>query len=229
MKTWTEKVWTKSENIYTDILSLPFIKELSAGTLPTDKFARYIAQDELYLGGYGRQMFSLAELLKDPADREFFSEFARAGLEGEKAMHALLIEQFGIDTAASPSIVTSGYNSHSDKAISTGSPALGLAALLPCAWIYNRVGLDILRTSSLESNPYREWILEYGNEEFCEQTKSLLEMTDRIASEASSEERDEMDRIYLEGAIYEYAFWDYGYRGEEGSYEYLENPPKRWI
>lgn len=229
MKTWTEQVWTKSENIYNDILTLPFIKELSGGTLPVDKFSRYIAQDELYLAGYGKQMYALAELLKDPSDKEFFCEFARAGLEGEKAMHGLLIEQFGIKTKTEPSIVTSGYNAHSDKAIATGSPAIGLAAVLPCAWIYNRVGLDILKTSSTEGNPYREWILEYGNEDFCEQIDKLLKMTDKIASAATPEEREIMTRTYVEGAVYEYAFWDYGYRGEDGDYDYIKNTPAKWI
>ena len=84
-------------------------------------------------------------------------------------------------------------------------------------WIYNRVGLEILETARkngcLDGNPYKEWILEYGNEEFCAGVRSVLEMADRWAARADADTRKVMKTVYLEAARYEYDFWDYGYRG----------------
>lgn len=51
MKKWTEEAWAEASGIYADIIGHPFILKLADGTLPTEKFKRYIAQDELYLGG----------------------------------------------------------------------------------------------------------------------------------------------------------------------------------
>ena len=210
---WTLSVWEKSLPVYEAILAQPFIKELADGSLSAERFSRYIAQDELYLGTYGRQMFQIAGLLADPSEREMFIAFALSGIDGEKAMHQLLIEKYGIDCRVQPSNVTLGYNAHTQAAIDTGVKELALAAMLPCLWIYNRVGLDILANARLEGNPYKEWILEYGNEQFSSGVALILEMIDRWAETAPEELLARMDDLYLESARYEYAFWNYGYTG----------------
>ena len=213
LSSWTAQVWDAALPIYTDIINHPFIKELADGTLETARFDRYLAQDEVYVGNYGRQMFELAELIPDRAQHDMFCEFAKEGIEGEKAMHALLIERFGIDTAVKASPVTADYNTHTQAAIASGSKEIGLAAMLPCMWVYNEVGLHILKIASVEGNPYREWIQEYGNEAFTEGVASVLKLADEYAAAASPEIRGKMTQAYLEATKFEYWFWDYGYYG----------------
>ena len=216
-KTWTAEMWEESLPIYESILEQPFIRELADGSLSQERFSRYIAQDEIYLGNYGKQMEAFAELLDDADEKAMFKAFAEAGMESEKAMHQLLIERCDIDCDVQPSPVTLAYGEHSRKAIESGVKEIALAALLPCMWIYNRVGLDILDTARkkncLDGNPYKEWILEYGNEEYCAGVRSVLEMADRWAARADADTRKAMKTVYLEAARYEYDFWDYGYRG----------------
>ena len=216
-KTWTAEMWEESLPIYESILEQPFIRELADGSLSQERFSRYIAQDEIYLGNYGKQMEAFAELLDDAEEKAMFKAFAEAGMESEKAMHQLLIERCDIDCDVQPSPVTLAYGEHSRKAIESGVKEIALAALLPCMWIYNRVGLEILDTARkngcLDGNPYREWILEYGNEEYCAGVRSVLEMADRWAARADADTRKAMKTVYLEAARYEYDFWDYGYRG----------------
>ena len=140
-KTWTAEIWEESLPIYESILEQPFIRELADGSLSQERFSRYIAQDEIYLGNYGKQMEAFAELLDDADEKAMFKAFAEAGMESEKAMHQLLIERCGIDCDVQPSPVTLAYGEHSRKAIESGVKEIALAALLPCMWIYNRVGL----------------------------------------------------------------------------------------
>ena len=52
---WTKDVWAESARIFEGIKGLPFIKELADGSLDPSRFDRYIAQDEVYIGNYGRQ------------------------------------------------------------------------------------------------------------------------------------------------------------------------------
>ena len=219
---WTKEVWKKSSKIYNSILKLDFLKELSEGTLSNDIFARYIAQDEIYLKNYYHQMNMLADMMESTEDKELFIAFAKSGMEGEKALHDMLIDRYGIETKVEPSKVTSDYNAHICEGIATGDLCIALASVLPCMWIYNQVGLHILEHSKLDSNPYKEWILEYGQEEFTTGVNKVLRMIDSWASKADKETRERMDYYYLKAALYEYAFWDYGYHADAKSYNYTE-------
>ena len=214
--------------IFEKIKELPFIKELADGSLDPSRFDRYIAQDEVYLGNYGRQMFLLADMMTDPAQQEMFRLFAQTGLDGEKAMHELLIARFGIDTQVSSSEVTSAYNSHTQAAIDSGSKEVALAAMLPCMWIYNEVGHHIYDIASMDGNPYKEWVMEYQNEEFTAGVNAVLEIADGWAAAADDATRDKMSQAFLEAALFEYAFWDYGYNGPEKDYSYM-NSLEGWI
>lgn len=222
-KLWSRYIWRKSLKIYNAILELPFLKELSEGRLSNDIFGRYIAQDEIYLKNYYHQMFMLADLMSDPKQKELFVSFARSGMEGEKAMHDMLIGRFGVDTDIIASKVTSDYNEHICEGIATGNPCIALAAVLPCMWIYNQVGLHILNHARLEGNPFREWIMEYGQDEFTEGVNQALDLIDAWAPEADEDTLKKMEYYYLKAALYEYAFWDYGYYGDTKSYDYTES------
>ena len=222
-RSWSKEIWKKSVRIYDSILELEFLKELSEGSLSNDAFARYIAQDEIYLKNYYNQMYMLADLMEDAQDRNLFLSFAQSGMEGEKALHDMLIEKYGIDTEVEASMVTAGYNAHIREGIASGNPCVALASVLPCMWIYNQVGIHILNHSKLEGNPYKEWILEYGQEEFTTGVNKVLKMIDVWASKADSQTREMMDYYYLKAALYEYAFWDYGYHSDGKSYDYIDS------
>lgn len=212
-KKWTQEAWSGASGIYARIIGHPFIIELAAGTLDSARFNRYIAQDELYLGNYGRQMLAFASMVNDADRRVMFEDFARAGLEGERAMHELLIGRFGTDLKVDASPVTAAYNAHTEAALASGRLELALAALLPCMWVYNEVGRFIVSIADLDGNPYREWISEYSDDAFTEGVRAVLEMADGYAAAADDATRMEMTRLFVEAAQFEYDFWDYGYYG----------------
>ncbi len=225
---WTQEIWKKSAKIYNAIIQHVFIKELASGTLSVDRFNRYLAQDEVYIGNYGRQMFEFAEMIDNPEQKKFFLAFAQSGIDSEKVMHSLLISRFGADVKVKSSIVTTMYNNHTQMAIQSKSKEISLAALLPCAWVYNEVGKHILQIAKIDDNPYKEWILEYGNENFTAGVNSLLTLIDDWAETIDESTRNVMSKVFLEATLFEYAFWDYGYYGDEKSYVYV-NDLKKWI
>ena len=173
-------------------------------------------------------MFLLADMMTDPAQQEMFRLFAQTGLDGEKAMHELLIARFGIDTEVTASTVTATYNNHTQSAIDTGSKEVALAAMLPCMWIYNEVGQYIYSIASMEGNPYKEWVMEYQNEEFTAGVNAVLAIADEWAAAADDDTRAKMTKAFLEAALFEYAFWDYGYSGPDKDYSYM-NSLTEWI
>ena len=173
---WTSHIWEKSQPVYKAIISLPFIAELAYGTLPADKFIRYLEQDEIYCRNFDRQLLQFAESIPDPEERAFFKAFAQASIDSEDAMHQLLIEQYGIDSTALPSRVTLEYYAHTQEALDAGVKEVTLAAMLPCLWLYNCVGYDILHNANLEGNPYKDWIAAYGDEEYTAGMNRVLEI-----------------------------------------------------
>ena len=66
----------------------------------------------------------------------------------------------------------------------------------------------------MEGNPYREWIEEYGNEDFSAAVGKVLDLIDLYASLTDEATRKEMTLQFVEGVQFEYHFWDYEYRGE---------------
>ena len=225
---WSQKIWRESNKIYNAIIEQDFIKELAKGRLSIDKFSRYIAQDELYLKEYYPQMLKVAEMLYPADSQQLFKEIALSGMEGEKLMHNFLIDKYGIESCSSASEVTSGYLNTINEGIASDNICIALAVMLPCMWIYNQVGLHILKIADLDNNPYKEWIMEYGNEEFTQGVNSVLDIIDNLANSADNDTINKMSHYYLRAALFEYAFWDYGYNGESKSYDY-SNSLKEWI
>lgn len=218
---WSESAWKAAQKVYEAILEQPFLKEMAEGTLSAERFHRYLAQDEIYLGNYAREMYALAEIIPDPQQKALFAGFARESLESEKMMHTMLIERFGFDTSAEASVVTKTYNARTLAYLATGSRELGLASMLPCSWVYNEVGLDVLRIARMEGNPYGEWMAEYSNEEYTKGVKMLIDLADEWAAAASEEVRAAMTKAFVEATVFEYAFWDYAYNGESKNYDYI--------
>ena len=211
---WTKEIWEASLPIYERILAHPFIKELADGTLEMERFVRYLAQDEIYIRNYGEEMFLMADMMPSEEMRTMFRAFAEEGMAAEAAMHQMLIDRFGIETRVATSEVTAGYMAHTRGHIESKSLAHAMAAMLPCMWIYNEVGLYIYAHRTTAPNPYADWVATYASEDFTEGTRMILDLCDKIAEEASAEVREEMNEAFLIAAEYEWAFWDWGYYGE---------------
>ena len=89
----------------------------------------------------------------------------------------------------------------------------GLAALLPCFWIYREVGIHIHKNSA-DNNPYQKWIDTYSGEEFAKIVQDMIDLTDRSADIASPEIRKLMLQAFVHSTNLEWMFWDGAYNLE---------------
>lgn len=218
MMSWSENIWKRGMSQYERILRHPFLHGLADGTLAPERFARYMAQDELYLPAYCSLMHRLAGLMPDEEDRSFMHTFADAGGESEREMHLRLIERFSVNTDVQPSAVTKGYRSFLEAAVDGGDAATATAAMLPCSWVYNNVGLHIGEIAELEGNPYREWIEAYGDSEYGRMVSRMVSIADALAEASDEEGRKCMDKAFLDALGFEFAFWDYAYSGDDRNF-----------
>ncbi|MDD4434483.1 MAG: TenA family protein, partial [Parabacteroides sp.] len=163
---WSEKAWKAIEPIYEKTVTLPFIQELTNGTLDREKFIFYIQQDAMYLSDYGSVITGIASKLKDPAHTESFIRFAGDSIVVERALHESFIHGINEKDRLKPSPACLLYTSYLWRQLANAPIEVSVAAVLPCFWIYKAVGDYILANQTNEENPYQTWINTYGGDDF---------------------------------------------------------------
>jgi thiaminase (transcriptional activator TenA) len=208
-------LWRGVSDIYAAILAHPFLKELTEGTLAREKFAFYVIQDALYLRDYARALAVVASRALLASDTEMFARHAADAIAVERSLHDSLLADLGIDPAsadqAEPAPTTLAYASYLLATTSGGSYAEGIAAVLPCYWIYWEVGRELLRRGSPDPR-YQRWIDTYAGEEFGAVVREVLAVTDRVGPGLSEADRALVHQHFRTTSRYEWMFWDAAYR-----------------
>jgi thiaminase/transcriptional activator TenA len=210
-------MWTTMEDLFARILAHPFVAGLTDGSLPRDAFAHYVVQDSHYLLDYARALALVGAKAPDEATLAMFAGHARGAIEVERSLHTGLFREMGItedEVRATPVMPTTlAYTSYLLRSCHQGSFAEGLAAVLPCYWIYAEVGTALLARGSPDPL-YARWIATYGGEEFGRIVADVLAVVDRVGEAASPAERAAMREHVVTTARYEWMFWDAGWRRE---------------
>jgi thiaminase (transcriptional activator TenA) len=213
---FTESLWAAVGPIYEAILRHPFLTGLADGTLPRDRFAFYITQDSLYLRQFARALAALGAVAPDGAVA-FFGGQATEALAVEEALHEGFVRDLGMHPEQVRSAELAPTNqAYSDFLLASvlGRPYHeGLAAVLPCYWIYQRVGRSLIPKGSPDPL-YRLWIETYGGDAFDRVVTRVRGLADAIAPTLTDAQRAEMRRRFVVAGRYEWMFWDMAHRLE---------------
>jgi thiaminase/transcriptional activator TenA len=212
-----DELWARIDHIYDAILQHPFVHGLTDGSLPDDIFQQYVLQDAHYLRDFARALaITGAKATDDDAIVQFCQDAAGAIIV-ERSLHDGFIASFGLTAAQALSTpiapTTLGYTSYLLRVVHQGSFAEAVAVVLPCYWIYARVGEQLLSKSSPNSLHAR-WIDTYGGEEFQATVERVLGLVDRLGSDLSLSERDRFVEHVVVTSKYEWMFWDAAWRRE---------------
>jgi thiaminase/transcriptional activator TenA len=211
----SDELWAAGADVYQQILDHPFLTELTTGDLAPDRFRYYIVQDGHYLRQYAKALTTLAGRAPDNAATSLFAGQAASAIPAELSKQEELIAQLGAagggDDAPSPTTI--GYTSFVLSAVHAGTFAEGVAAVLPCYWLY-WAAADALAKNSSPNPQYAAWIDTYTSADFTTSVRSVLELTDRLAEAVTTAERDRMRDYYRTAARFEWMFWDAAYRME---------------
>lgn len=204
---WSESAWVAAEDIYQAILRHPFICQLAAGTLPEEKYTHYLSQDRIYLGEYFRVLAHVASRIRPKEYADDFLRFATDGIAVERSLHSFYLSRIPEEeTEISPACAL--YTA-TLKSMAYEQVEVEAAALLPCFWIYYKVGCHIHSSANdLDSNPYKEWISTYADDYFRRATERAIEICDNLAADSSEAVRKRMTEIFRYCARMEYLFWD---------------------
>ncbi|MBN9619087.1 MAG: thiaminase II [Actinobacteria bacterium] len=214
VSSWTERLWAEIEPVYDAILEHPFLRGLTDGTLPQAAFRHYLAQDALYLRDYARALAVVGARASSPVDAAMFARHAAETAVVELALHETLLPELGVDLdGVTSGPTTTAYTTYLLAAAFGGSYAEGVAVVLPCYWIYQRVGAELVERGS--PNPhYQRWIDTYAGDAYAQTVAEVLAAADRLGTGLSPDDERRARRHFVVTSRYEWMFWDAGWRRE---------------
>ncbi|WGX97492.1 TenA family protein [Nocardioides sp. L-11A] len=215
---WTGELWDAIEPTHLRILEHPFITGLTTGELAPDAFLRFLAQDTYYVNEYARSLAALSSTAPTMALTRSLLEHASGAVAAESTLHAELVAMLGgppdLLARVVPSPTAAAYVDFVTARVHTGSFFTGLAAVLPCMWVYAEVGVHLVASGS--SDPaYQRWIDNYAGSGYLEEVDRILDDVDALAQVVGGEERARAAEVALTATRYEWMFWDAAYAGEQ--------------
>lgn len=219
MRRFCAAAWQHTERLRQAILALPFNTELADGSLSPQRFQFYLVQDSRYLIGFARALAAASTRAVTGADVGFFAGAALDAVRGERELHEGYFDAYGLaaaDLAAVPTSPTClAYTSFLLATAQTeGYPEL-IAALLPCFWIYEYVGNEIVAGQRPGADhPYLAWLDTYADAGYAAAVATCRAAVDAAAAGADATTRDRMLAAFTRATEYEWLFWDSAYRQE---------------
>ncbi|MFF4415004.1 thiaminase II [Streptosporangium sp. NPDC001559] len=217
MSRFRDELWRVVDGVYGRILAHPFLTGLTDGTLPREVFRHFVVQETHFLPDYARALAACGVKAADPAAVQRFAADCARTVEVEHSLHVELLGAFGLDrdearrAGAAPTTV--GYASYLLRVCHLGTFPEALGAIVPCYWIYARVGEALLKQSSPDPL-YAWWIETYGGEHYQETVAGVLDLLDEVAATLPEADRARLCEHALTTARYEWLFWDAAWRRE---------------
>jgi thiaminase/transcriptional activator TenA len=215
---FTDHLYEAAEEIWEAQLSHPFVQGIGDGSLPEEKFRRWVLQDYRYLEDFAR-IFAWAAARADRLESMgWYASVLDLTLNSEMELHREYAARFGISreelesTPAWPT--TRAYTDFLVRSAAEGDMGQLLAALLPCAWGYAWIARRLADGAAPGDRRYADWIEQYTAPEFRDAARWLREETDRVARGRSPEERDRMRHLFVVSSRYEWRFWEMCWTGE---------------
>jgi thiaminase/transcriptional activator TenA len=210
MPSFSEQLRHEAEPIWRRIFDHPFLKEIKDGTLPLVTFQYYLAQDYLYLEGFGR---TVAMALAKAPDSQTFEELAhRVMTPVERPLHHKLFEAAGLTISdaesAARSPVNTAYVDHMLQTVSLHGLGPAAAALLPCPWTYHLLKDEVGQS---EHPLYGLWTSFYVQGLLEGSVEAWRGFVDQMAEDAGPTELEAMRRAFMTSSRYEFMFWEAAY------------------
>ena len=198
----------------------PFVRGLASGDLPLDKFRYYMIQDALYIVDYARALAWVAPLLPDVKNIMAMLDTARETFQIEAALKEQYFTRFGISLEealrAERAPTCQAYIDHLFRYTRTGSRAEGMAAILPCNWIYVEIGWHFTEGREIgDDHPYKSWLQTYAVPEFRDMVNWWFDLLDEAVAGIEQSHLNGIRDIFLRSCRFEYLFWDMAWNHEQ--------------
>ncbi|GAA3538930.1 bifunctional hydroxymethylpyrimidine kinase/phosphomethylpyrimidine kinase [Aeromicrobium flavum] len=199
---WSTWMWEESADVRARVEACDFVRRLGDGSLEPERFARYLAQDALYLGEYARWLVRAGSLATGADERLFWTRAAASALSEEERLH-----RHWVGEPAEPGPATRAYLDHLRATAHGGGHGELVAALLPCYWLYADLGARLV-LGDHPAHPYTQWLRLYADPTFAAAARTARDLVDRAADAATPAERARMRSAFARSMVCELAFFE---------------------
>ncbi len=203
---FTRQLWKSIEKQMEALLACDFVCQLAAGTLSPKAFHHYLSQDALYLQDDNKALMNLSERASSAEEQSFFRQLAEDGIAIEESLQGEYFQHFGIAKAKQKFPAVDQYTQHLLHHTTASDYAVGVAACLPCFWVYNSIGSEIYQ-KAVSPNAYHKWIDTYQGAEYESYTLQFIQLTEDIGSKASPELQKQMTEAFGLSSNFELLFF----------------------
>ena len=209
-KLYFEKIIEDSEHSWKKVIEHPFVNEIFKGDLAADIFKFYLKQDYYYLNKSMQTIAILiAKISRIKAKQKLISIlYSEANVEFAK--YEELLDIYNIDRENYDKFELSYANiSYSNYLLAVSSQntfAEGLAALVPCYWLYLKMAeyhSDKLKANKNEI--YKDWAAVFKRKEFI---NLVEELTILLESEINKDNYELIKCQFINSIKFEYQFFD---------------------
>jgi thiaminase (transcriptional activator TenA) len=177
-----QQLWNANGDLAARCLAHPFVQGLAQGTLPSEVFAGYVAQDASFLESFARAYALAIAHSPDRASLVAFNALLQGVLE-ELDLHAGYAQRWQINLdATTPLPATTAYTTFLLSTAQGGDAGLICAAMTPCLRLYAWLGQQLRAQVGHPEHAYADWITTYADPGFEHLTRGLEELLDRLAA-----------------------------------------------
>jgi thiaminase (transcriptional activator TenA) len=218
----------KQHNIkyWNDLLNHKFILEMAADSLPTEKFAFYLRQDQIFLKEFCAFLLIAKQKSSDQKLKIWFDNLYHSTIDLEMQMQRELLLSLGISdiynnatTAIAMAPATLDYISFLRQVSSSSTKNLEVivSGMAPCPWSYLEIAQKLSK-SDIKIDVYCKWIQFYSSKESQQQIEELKNILSRLYDRADESTKRLMKQHFGAACKYEYDFWEMAYNNVEAKH-----------
>ncbi|MFW6294645.1 MAG: hypothetical protein ACOC1M_02865 [Halanaerobium sp.] len=205
-----ERLVNETQVNWKKVIEHQFVKEIYSGDLADDIFKFYLKQDYYYLNQSMRNMAVLISKLDDVNAKQKLISVLNSEANVEFEEYKKLLDYYNIDHENHEdfelSYANTAYSNYLLAVSSQNTFIEGLAALIPCYWLYLKMAEE--HSAQLKRNKneiYKNWAAVYKREEF----KKLVEDLIILLEAGLSKDNFELIKYQFNNSIkFEYQFFD---------------------
>tara|TARA_Y100001968_G_scaffold321469_1_gene355913 strand:+ start:349 stop:975 length:627 start_codon:yes stop_codon:yes gene_type:complete len=176
--TISKELWDSNLDLAESSYASGFVKGIRNGDLPISNFKAYIAQDAYFLEAFANA-YRIA--IKKNCTRELIVTLTNmlSGVNEELRLHRSYTKKWGVNNNSIViNLSTKSYTDFLYEVTKSGDMIEIISAMTPCMRLYSYIGKKIKKEIEIKSNPYKDWILTYSNEDFENLAKSHEKIID---------------------------------------------------
>ena len=203
-----------SEDIWEKYLSPPFITEMADGSLPIEKYRKYMLVDYAYLREYVKLVETALEKPLEPEEEAFLKKHISGTSTEMDRTHLLYLQSLGISTEEVFSVtlppIAREYMDYMTDIVRNGGFFDCITVLLSCSWSYNYIAEKVVekKPDAVNAPVYGGWFSSYECEGYYQGNQELIDRVNSYAERIPKERWQHYADVFRVCSEYELKFWD---------------------